>query len=108
MMDEMTIKTVLVGALCVGLIEATRRSSLLPWWSWSAHLFSAGFLYLLRGPEGPLESLLGLGLCAAGTPALWKVYRARDADLKKRLAEVDAELDRIGAAMKRDEERGEL
>jgi hypothetical protein len=106
-MDEMTVEAVLVGALCVGLIEATRRSSLLPWWSWSAHLFSAGFLYLLRGPEGPLDSLLGLGLCAAGTPALWKVYRARGAAMKKRLADVEAELERIEAEMKRDEERGE-
>lgn len=103
-MSEETIQAALVGVLCVGLIEATRRGSLLPWWSWTAHLFSAGLIYLLRGPEGPLDSLLGLSLCAAGTPALWKVYRARGAAARKRLAEVEAELERLGAELKRDEE----
>ncbi|MDX6770514.1 MAG: hypothetical protein SF051_13345 [Elusimicrobiota bacterium] len=107
-MDEETILTVLVAVLCVGLVEATRRGSSLPRWSWSAHLFSAGFLYLLRGPEGPLESLFGLGLCAAGAPALWMAYRARGSAMKKRLAEIEAALDDVGERMKRDEERGEL
>lgn len=83
-----------LGAVA-GFIEVLRRDSLLPWWSLGAHSFSAGFAYLARGPEGPMESMFGLGLCALGAPLLFKIYRNRHRRLEREMDQLKAELAEI-------------
>lgn len=66
----------LLVAVLASFIEWMRLDSSLPWWYSAAHGFSLGLALLVQDEGGPGRAALALGLCAAGAPFLWRIYRA--------------------------------